>query len=66
MKAMLHEYEEVRESSDRQAALLNVVVLMEKLQAHFSPGTFATRMRSPPASPWSVLSPVWLASSAGS
>ncbi|MGH4000949.1 MAG: hypothetical protein ACRDTJ_26205, partial [Pseudonocardiaceae bacterium] len=35
--AMIREYEEARESSERQAALLNVVVLMEKLQARFSP-----------------------------
>ncbi len=35
--AMIHEYEEARESSERQAALLNVVVLMEKLQARLSP-----------------------------
>lgn len=35
--AMIREYEEARESSERQAALLNVVVLMEKLQARLSP-----------------------------
>ncbi|MGH3884259.1 MAG: hypothetical protein ACRDRC_12770, partial [Pseudonocardiaceae bacterium] len=35
--AMIHEYEAAKESSERQAALLNVVALMEKLQAHFSP-----------------------------
>ncbi|MGH3903792.1 MAG: serine/threonine-protein kinase [Pseudonocardiaceae bacterium] len=35
--AMIREYEEARDSSERQAALLNVVALMEKLQAHFSP-----------------------------
>ncbi|MGQ0775231.1 MAG: protein kinase domain-containing protein [Pseudonocardiales bacterium] len=35
--AMIREYEEAKKSSDRQAALLNVVVLMEKLKAHFSP-----------------------------
>ncbi|MGH3914626.1 MAG: serine/threonine-protein kinase [Pseudonocardiaceae bacterium] len=35
--AMIREYEEAKESSERQAALLNVVMLMEKLQAHFSP-----------------------------
>ncbi|MGH3929864.1 MAG: hypothetical protein ACRDTF_07790, partial [Pseudonocardiaceae bacterium] len=35
--AMIHEYEAAKNSSDRQSALLNVVVLMEKLQAHFSP-----------------------------
>jgi Protein kinase domain len=35
--AMIREYEEGRNSSERQAALLNVVLLMEKLQAHFSP-----------------------------
>ena len=35
--AMIREYEEAKKSSERQAALLNVVVLMEKLQAHLSP-----------------------------
>jgi hypothetical protein len=35
--AMVREYEEGRDSSERQAALLNVVALMEKLQARFSP-----------------------------
>ena len=35
--AMIREYEQARESSERQAALLNVVTLMEKLQTHFSP-----------------------------
>jgi hypothetical protein len=35
--AMIREYEQAKESSERQAALLNVVVLMEKLQVRFSP-----------------------------
>lgn len=35
--AMIREYEEARDSSQRQTALLNVVALMEKLQAHLSP-----------------------------
>ena len=35
--AMIREYEEARDSSERQAALLNVVALMEKLRARFSP-----------------------------
>jgi hypothetical protein len=35
--AMIREYEDARESSERQTALLNVVVLMEKLQARLSP-----------------------------
>lgn len=35
--AMIREYEQARKSSDRQAALLNVVTLMEKLQVCLSP-----------------------------
>jgi tRNA A-37 threonylcarbamoyl transferase component Bud32 len=35
--AMIHEYEESRDSAERQAALLHVVTLMEKLQTHLSP-----------------------------
>ena len=35
--AMVREYETSKESSDRQTALLNVVTLMEKVQAHLAP-----------------------------
>ncbi|MGH3942004.1 MAG: protein kinase domain-containing protein [Pseudonocardiaceae bacterium] len=35
--AMINEYEAAKESSERQTALLNVVLLMEKLQVRFSP-----------------------------
>lgn len=34
---MIHGYEDSRDSSERQAALLHVVTLMEKLQTHLSP-----------------------------
>jgi hypothetical protein len=34
---MVREYQESRSSLDRQAALLNVVALMEKLQSHLAP-----------------------------
>ena len=35
--AMIHEYRESKDSSDRQSALLNVVTLMEKVQTRLSP-----------------------------
>lgn len=35
--AMIHEYKESNDSSDRQSALLNVVTLMEKVQIRLSP-----------------------------
>lgn len=35
--AMIHEYKESNDSSDRQSALINVVTLMEKVQIRLSP-----------------------------
>lgn len=35
--AMIHEYKESKDSSDRQSALINVVTLMEKVQTRLSP-----------------------------
>ena len=44
--AMVREYETSKESSDRQTALLNVVTLMEKVQAHLAPWPWSVVLRA--------------------
>jgi hypothetical protein len=66
MVMLIREAEEAKESADRVAALVQMVTLMEKLTRQLSPGTCATRRRSPSPSPSSGRSPGWRVSSAAS